>query len=73
MENSTIDHEKKRLHDSISIIANQDNYTLLFGLMRELHQRQQLCQTVVTGNVDKELLVEQLKYHNERIKKLLML
>lgn len=72
-DKTALDHEKKRLHDSVVIIASEDNFKLICELMGELYHRKELCQAGRITNVDKELLVAQLKYHNERIKKLLML
>lgn len=69
---SSIDHDKKMLHDSLSLIAHEDTFKLLLDLGAELYHRRELCRGAFEAKMEySELALAQLKYQNDRIMKLL--
>lgn len=70
--NNAIDHDKKKLHDSIGLIANEDTLRLMLDLGRELFNRREMCRGIYEARMEyNELALAQLKHQNERIAKLL--
>lgn len=69
--NNAADHGKKKLHDSIGLIANEDTLRLLLELGKELFHRREMCRAAFEANVSNDLVLAQLKYQNDRIIKLL--
>lgn len=68
-----IDHEKKKLAESVGHIVHMDGLKQMAALCHELHHRQEMCKQAMTANIDSDLLLKHLEYHNERIKKILLL
>lgn len=69
---SAIDHDNKKLHDSIGLIANEDTFILMLDLGRELYNRREMCRGILESRMEyNELALAQLKYQNDRISKLL--
>lgn len=75
MENNAIDHEKKKLADSIIHISSEDQFKLLTELLPLMYQRQQFCQQAQRVKTPENInyITDQLKFYNNKIKELLLL
>lgn len=71
---SAIDHEKKKLADSIIHISSEDQFKLLFDLMKIMYERRQFCiqAQVMKDSENIDYIVDTLSFYNKKIKELIL-
>lgn len=71
MSNPAIDHEKKKLYESIEAIANADDLQTIARTLQIMYHRKQHCRAGLNGGASKELISAGVQVYNQQIKDLL--